>query len=213
MPGHKLFCRLLKLCGLPLAAPSANPFGYISPTSAAHVRASLGTKIRYILEGGDCEIGLESTIVDLRDPKAPRILRPGAITREQVAQVLRRPVLLGAPKASELVPQVAPGMLKRHYSPNTPVTLHERLAAKTWQKSRANEAWLLLAKPRGKVPANIFWLDDSGKLSGVARTLFGKLRELDRAGFQRIHAELASGGGLADAINDRLRRAAAKRAH
>ena len=88
VPAHPLFRRLLKLVGRPLAAPSANPFGYISPTTAEHVRSGLGTKIRYILDGGASGIGLESTIVDLRNPAKPRLLRPGAITREQLTETL-----------------------------------------------------------------------------------------------------------------------------
>ncbi|MDR1010719.1 MAG: threonylcarbamoyl-AMP synthase, partial [Opitutaceae bacterium] len=89
MPAHPVFRALLKKCGLPLVAPSANPFGYISPTCAGHVRDGLRGKIRHILDGGDCAIGLESTIVDLRDPRRPAILRPGKIGAGEIARVLR----------------------------------------------------------------------------------------------------------------------------
>src|SRR5688572_15427746 len=88
MPRHPLFRRLLKLTDRPLAAPSANPFGYLSPTSAGHVRAGLGAKIRYILDGGPSRIGVESTIVDLRDPNHPSILRPGAVTTAELEREL-----------------------------------------------------------------------------------------------------------------------------
>ncbi|HWA07830.1 MAG TPA: L-threonylcarbamoyladenylate synthase, partial [Opitutaceae bacterium] len=91
-PSHPLFRRLLRLSGVPLAAPSANAFGYVSPTTAAHVQAGLGRRIGYILDGGPSAIGLESTIVDLRDPRKPRLLRPGAITRAQLERVLGRSV-------------------------------------------------------------------------------------------------------------------------
>ncbi len=212
MPGHTLFRKLLLDCGLPLAAPSANPFGYVSPTTAEHVRISLGKRIGHILDGGPCRIGLESTIVDLRDPAAPRILRPGAITRGQIADVLGVEVLVGRPKgrSSEHLPQVAPGLLKRHYSPRTPVDLHERIHENEWRGSPADEAWLFITRPAGRLPRNIFWLDARGDLRAAARHLFGTLRQLDGAGFRRIHAELAPGHDLADAINDRLRRAASK---
>jgi len=217
MPGHALFRRLLRVCDLPLAAPSANPFGYVSPTSAEHVRASLGKRIPHILDGGPCRIGLESTIVDLRNPEAPRVLRPGAITREQIAEVLGVEVLVGRPKgpASDALPQVAPGLLKRHYSPRTPVSLHSALPEKIWRRGPSDEAFLLLTKPArtpgsGRLPSNIFWLDARGDLRAAARHLFGALRSLDLSGFSKIHAELAPGTGLADAINDRLRRAASK---
>lgn len=209
MAGHALFRRLLKASGLPLAAPSANPFGYVSPTTADHVKAGLGSRIPHILDGGACRIGLESTIVDLRDPAVPRVLRPGAITREQIAEVLGVEVQAGRPKSREGLPQVAPGLLKRHYSPHTPVVLKEQIQESDWRGSDRSEAWLLLTRPSKPAP-NIFWLDARGDLRAAARALFGMLRRLDGAGYRRIHAELAPGSGLSEAINDRLRRAAAK---
>lgn len=212
MPSHAVFRRLLIATGLPLAAPSANPFGYISPTTAEHVRDGLGGAIDFILEGGPTRIGLESTIVDLRTPERPAILRPGAITAAEISRVLRRrnvpfrrnhgiPRELGAGL-------VAPGLMARHYSPRTPLQLHRTLRLPA--TSEAGTAYLLLRKPSGAPPDNIFWLDPNGDLRGVARRLFAKLRELDEMNFDRIHVELARGGGLAEAINDRLRRAAAR---
>lgn len=206
MPSHRLFRRLLKLTQLPLAAPSANRFGYVSPTTAAHVRDGLGAKIAHILDGGPAQVGLESTIVDLRDPTHPRILRPGSITREAIARALRRPVQVAAPSRPTTGAQVAPGLLARHYSPRTPVMLHDRITTAT----RTNEAFVFQRKPAGPRRANVFWLDERGELRGVARRLFATLRQLDGAGFRRIHVERASGEGLAEAINDRLRRAAAR---
>jgi L-threonylcarbamoyladenylate synthase len=211
VPSHPLFRRLLKLAGVPLAAPSANAFGYISPTTARHVRQGLGGKIKHILDGGPARIGLESTIVDLRDPKRPRLLRPGAITQTQLESALgqkltalRRTQLPRKPAGA----QVAPGLLLRHYSPRTPVQLHERFPAR--RPSAPNEAWVSLAKPHGPRLQNCFWLDPRGNLHGIARRLFATLRQLDDGRFRMIHVELARGGGLADAINDRLRRAAAR---
>jgi L-threonylcarbamoyladenylate synthase len=124
--------------------------------------------------------------------------------------VLGIPVIAGAAKAKASAPQVAPGLLKRHYSPNTPVVLHAELGGQPWRNAPADEAWLLVAKPAGRCPKNIFWLDARGDLRGAARRLFGMLRQLDGAGFSKIHAETARGTGPADAINDRLRRAAEK---
>ena len=209
MPSHPLFRRLLKLAGLPLAAPSANPFGYVSPTSAEHVRAGLGTKIRYILDGGPCIIGLESTIVDLREPKHPRLLRPGAITRTELSHTLGTRVRT-TPAKPKTGAQLAPGLLARHYSPRTPVTLHAGLSHALATRSPPNEAWIFLARPAKLSGKNIFSLDPHGHLHGVARRLFATLRRVDALGFTRIHIELARGQGLADAINDRLRRAAAQ---
>lgn len=210
MPRHPLFRRLLKTTGLPLAAPSANPFGYISPTTAEHVRQGLGRRIGYILDGGPAAIGLESTIVDLRDPRRPAILRPGSITAEAVARALGRRRLPAALPSSTRA-QLAPGLLARHYSPRTPLVLHSRMAVPAASSADAGqEAWVFQRRPRGRLPANVFWFDARGRLSGVARRLFGLLRRLDGLQLKRIHVELARGGGLADAINDRLRRAAAR---
>lgn len=209
MPSHSLFRRLLKLTGLPLAAPSANAFGYVSPTTAEHVRAGLGKKIRYILDGGPCTIGLESTIVDLRDPLHPRLLRPGAITRAQLERTLGVRVQT-APKKANTGAQLAPGLLARHYSPRTPVTLHAKLSLARAARSPANEAWVFQANPSKLTGKNIFALDARGDLDGAAHNLFAILRQLDALGFAHIHVELARGEGLAEAINDRLRRAASK---
>lgn len=208
MPRHPLFRRLLKLTHLPLAAPSANPFGYISPTSAAHVQASLGKKISHILDGGACSIGVESTIIDLRDPTNPRLLRPGAITRDELERVLGLTVR-EAPRTSKAAP-IAPGLLKRHYSPRTPASLHEQIAPADPTTRSAREAWIFLARPSEITGKNIFWLDERGQLKGAARRLFDVLRKVDAAGFDHIHLERATGSGLADAINDRLERAAAR---
>jgi L-threonylcarbamoyladenylate synthase len=211
MPRHRLFRRLLQRTGLPLAAPSANPFGYISPTSAAHVVAGLGDRIGHILDGGACAIGLESTIVDLRDPRRPRVLRPGAITREQLAGVLRRRVEVAHGTANRTKAQLAPGRLARHYSPRTPSVLHGRLALSDAAQGGPDEAWLFIAKPAGaRAGGNVHWLDGSGDLRRAARCLFDVLRRLDRAGYAQLHFERANGGGLADAINDRLARAAGR---
>lgn len=207
MPAHPLFRRLLRLAATPLAVPSANRFGYVSPTTAEHVRQGLGTRIGYILDGGPSEIGIESTIVDLRNPRRPRILRPGAIPRGQIARVTgvslpvpSRRYRLGSVDAA----QPAPGMLPRHYSPGTPLLLHKRMP----RAAGRDEAWLHLRRPRGTLAPNVFWLDSRGDMRAVARRLFAMLRKLDAMSFRVIHVEMASGRGLGEAINDRLRRAA-----
>jgi L-threonylcarbamoyladenylate synthase len=205
MPGHPLLRRLLRTTCVPLAAPSANPFGYISPTTAAHVQAGLGRRISYILDGGPSRIGLESTIVDVRNPRSPRLLRPGAITREQLEVVLGCKVRNVARRRASGA-QLAPGMLARHYSPHTPVVLHTQLPG----VANPREAFVFFQRPVGRRRRNVFWLDARGDLRAAARRLFALLRRLDGAGFSTIHVELAPGGGLAHAINDRLRRAAAR---
>jgi L-threonylcarbamoyladenylate synthase len=209
VPAHPLFRRLIRLTGRPLAAPSANPFGYVSPTTAEHVRQGLGQKIGHILDGGASRVGLESTIVDLRDPNRPRLLRPGGVARRELEKVLRQrlagPVLRPARARSA---QVAPGQLARHYSPRTPTVVRARLRAADAAQSSPREAWLFLRRPAQLRGPHIFWLGERGDLRAAARRLFAVLRQIDAGGFRKIHAELAPGGGLAEAINDRLRRAA-----
>jgi L-threonylcarbamoyladenylate synthase len=208
VPSHAVLRRLLKLADVPLAAPSANPFGYVSPTTAQHVREGLGTKIRYILDGGASDVGLESTIVDLRNPERPRLLRPGAISREAIATVLGRDVEVVGKLRRVSQAQIAPGLLKRHYSPHTRVVLHDRLVV----TPDPRRAFVFVRKPskRSAQPKNVFWLDARGNLRRAAHRLFDTLRQLDRQGFAELHVELAQGDGLAVAINDRLRRAAAQ---
>jgi L-threonylcarbamoyladenylate synthase len=212
MPSHPLFRRLLRLTGTPLAAPSANPFGYVSPTTVEHVRVGLAGKIRHILDGGPARIGLESTIVDVRDPKKPRLLRPGAITRAALERVLKQKIVWRPQSARANEPagaQLAPGLMARHYSPRTPVVLHTKIVPTTALR-HPNQAWVLIAKPSQQIGSNVFWLDARGGLPGVARRLFATLRQADNGQFSKINVELARGAGLADAINDRLRRAAAR---
>jgi L-threonylcarbamoyladenylate synthase len=212
MPAHRVFRALLRRCGLPLAAPSANPFGYVSPTTAAHVVDGLNGKVGFVLDGGPSRIGLESTIVDLRDPAHPVLLRPGAITAAMLRRVLGVKIALPKTKAAAAITrrgQVAPGQLLQHYSPHTPVTLHDRI---DFEPAPGEATLRLRAQPRGRRHPHVFGLSASGNLAQVAQRLFARLRELDHGGYNRIHVELARGHGLAAAINDRLRRAAAKRA-
>lgn len=216
MPSHPLFRKLLRACGLPLAAPSANPFGYISPTTAQHVLEGLGRKIRFVLDGGPAAIGLESTILDLRNPARPTLLRPGAIERKDLETVLgRRVFTLSRRKPSPREAALAPGLLSKHYSPRTPLVLHSRLRQNIVSPEKTREVFVFQRRPSGSKgtswPANVCWLSEAGDLGEAAHTLFATLRRLDRAGWKKIHAELAPGkSALALAINDRLQRAAAK---
>lgn len=223
MPRHPLFRKLLKACGRPLAAPSANPFGYISPTSAEHVADGLGGKIQHILDGGPCRIGLESTILDLRTPSRPVILRPGAIERKDLEAVLgRRVTKLSSKEGSKTIgAAVAPGLLTKHYSPRTPLELHRRISRAAAESFPAGDVVLFIFRPAWTVDQRladrVVWLADAdadpeGALGRAARGLFAQLRRLDSGGWKRIHAVLVPGSSaLALAINDRLQRAAAKR--
>lgn len=215
MPANRLFRALIRKSGCPLAAPSANPFGYVSPTTAAHVRDGLGNRITHILDGGASKIGLESTILDLRDPSKPTVLRPGAISREDLQEVLG--VKIAAYRRSVAKPHtapVAPGMLERHYSPRTPLTLVRKLTRTHMQRAAPDEALLFVHRPAGITGKNIFWLSEKdGDLGQAAHRLFDQLRTIDDGNWSHIYGELATGTrALALAINDRLVRASAKRA-
>lgn len=216
-PSHPVFRRLLRAAGRPLAAPSANPFGYISPTTAGHVRDSLGERIAHILDGGACPIGVESTIVDVRDPRRVRVLRPGWIAAAALAQALGDRVTRvrrrRADRREEDGAQLAPGSLERHYSPRTPLTLVRRAGARRILASEPGTAFLLFARPaearvRALAP-RVAWLSEGGDPAEAARALFARLRELDRGGYRRIVAERAPPSPAAPALNDRLGRAAA----
>jgi len=149
--------------------------------------------------------------VDLRRPSHPRLLRPGAISARELSRTLGVAVRQGSkdPGDSKQA-QVAPGSLQRHYSPHARVILHRRLSLRQAAGGGPSEAWLFLKRPAGPARRHLFWFDVAGQAPAIAKKLFAKLRELDHAGYQRIHVELMPGSGLADAINDRLRRAAAK---
>lgn len=210
---HPSMQRLIARAGCPLAAPSANPFGYISPTTSEHVAAQLGDRIDFILEGGPCPIGLESTILDLVTGNQPRILRPGAVTEEQIAEVLGTAVSGFDPSGEEQTDRVvlAPGLLDRHYSPSTPLQLRKGpFEQGELDNLPPDVAALCIRKPASPID-RVFWLSEDGNEEVVARRLFSVLRELDQGGFASIQAEPApSDDGLGRAINDRLRRAAEK---
>lgn len=211
-PQHPVFRALLKAAGCPLAAPSANRFGYVSPTTAAHVRDGLDGRIPAVLDAGECAIGLESTIVDIRDPAHPRLLRPGAISAERIRAVLgiasfgRR-----ASTVSARVAAVAPGLLKRHYSPRARLTLHATLRPP--RTPRAATATVLFGPARPELVAqpHVFVLAADGRGATAAHHLFSLLRQLDRLGYESIRLQKPPATDeWAEALLDRMQRAAAK---
>jgi L-threonylcarbamoyladenylate synthase len=200
VPGHPVALALLAAAGRPLAAPSANPSGSVSPTTAAHVAASLGGKVRMILDGGPCRIGVESTVLDLSGSR-PVLLRPGGIAAAEIEAEIG-PVARGA--EAEAGPARSPGMMLRHYAPATPLRLHT-----TGKPRQPREALLAFgpSPPAGYV--TILNLSPAGDLAEAAANLFAMLRELDAGGFEAIAVMPIPGEGLGEAINDRLARAAA----
>ena len=203
MPRHPLARQLLQALEFPLVAPSANPFGYISPTTAMHVEQQLGPRISYILDGGACEVGLESTIVGFEGDETV-VYRKGGLAVEEVESVVGS-VRVMAHSSSN--PQ-APGMLKSHYAPRAPVFVFDRLDFVNVETSRVG--FLLFQQPLVGVPAEQQRvLSTEGDLAEAARSLFSCMRSLDAENFDRLYVELAPEVGLGCAINDRLRRAAA----
>lgn len=207
-PSHPLARQLLRLARVPLAAPSANLFGYISPTEADHVIDGLGRRIAHVLDGGACAVGVESTVLDVTNPQCPRILRPGAINAAMLEKFLGQS--LGAPPPRRAGPQPlpAPGLLARHYSPRTRLRLRD-----PGLRRPRDVAGIFLCKPADETSANTSWLSKRGALSEIARNLYRVLRKADQGRFREIWIEPlpAGAGGLAAAIRDRLKRAAAKR--
>ncbi len=204
VPDHPVARSLLGAAALPIAAPSANPSGRTSPTVAAHVAAMLADKVDAILDGGPCRIGLESTVLDLTGPVA-RLLRAGAVLREDIAERLGAPVEdRSGETAAEGDERLSPGLSLRHYAPTIPLRLNAHDA-------RPSEALLAFGPDAPRIPgAKILNLSPAGDLTEAAANLFAMLHDLDRPGSAGIAVMPIPEHGLGRAINDRLRRASAR---
>jgi L-threonylcarbamoyladenylate synthase len=201
---HPKLLELLNLLPFPLAAPSANPFGYVSPTSATHVNDSLGEKIDYILDGGECEKGIESTIIGFENEE-PVVYRLGSLSLESLEKVTGKLKL----KINSSSNPVSPGQVKMHYSPHKKVFLSDYQTMKGKLKENCGFITFKLPIVEDQSKINIV-LSKSGSFSEAARNLFAALRALDSADCEVIYAEVLPEDELGRAINDRLRRAAAK---
>lgn len=191
-PAHAAMRALLQAAGLPLAAPSANRSGAVSPTSAAHVAASLGAKVPLVLDGGLCDAGIESTIVALREAGQWQLLRPGPITEAEISAVLGASALAVNDGKVE-----APGQLASHYAPGKPLRLEAREAA-------ADEFLIGFGEIAGAASLSV-----SGDLGEAAARLYACLHQAAAAPQPRIAVAAVPDRGIGAAINDRLRRAAA----
>jgi L-threonylcarbamoyladenylate synthase len=222
-PDHPVALKLIALSTGAIAAPSANPFGYLSPTRAEHVRDQLGDAVDIILDGGPTRVGVESTVLDLSNGQL-RILRHGGTSREDI-EALIGTVAVGpevipmtevfAKKAVQCaenpnMPQPSPGQLKSHYAPRTPLVLHPRGGLSSNRKNEGRLYFSGIADDDKEEPANVRILSKTGNIVEAAANLFEMLHELDHLGLSVIHAEEAPQEGLGAAINDRLRRAAGK---
>lgn len=197
VPRHPVAQALLRAAGRPLAAPSANRSGKVSPTTAQHVAKSLSGRVELILDGGACPVGIESTVVDVSGP-SPGLLRHGGATQEDIEAVIGKL----APAAPSPTPK-SPGQLESHYAPALPLRLDARDAG-------PDEALLVFGPdvPSGAhTTAN---LSPSGNLVEAAANLFAMLRRLDESGCRAIAVTPIPDRGLGRAINDRLRRAATR---
>ncbi len=206
IPNHPLALDLLSSIDFPLAAPSANPSEYVSPTSAQHVYNQLQGKVPYILDGGVCSVGLESTIIDLTQKKI-RLLRLGGISKEEIEDCINEEIedLLISDNL------LAPGMMKRHYA-----TSHELFFEEDLQKIKITEKTFALrfSSYADYLPtSNQFLLSEQANLTEAAANLFSKMRELDAMDIDIIVAERFPNIGIGRAINDRLERAASKKLH
>jgi L-threonylcarbamoyladenylate synthase len=196
-PSNRIARKLISLTkNGAVAAPSANPFGFLSPTRAEHVEAAFSTsamtggKPLVVLDGGPCDVGLESTVLDITGGK-PRLLRPGGLPAEEIASALGEELVSGGEGAESNA--ASPGQSKSHYAPNTPLYLHESAEFSKLKRIQGC-AYLPLAP----------------SLRGTASLLFESLHKLDSGNYSAIHAELPPLQGLGLAINDRLTRAAAR---
>jgi L-threonylcarbamoyladenylate synthase len=204
VPAHEAALRLLEAAGTPVAAPSANPFGSVSPTTAAHVAERLGDAVDLVLDGGPCRVGLESTVLSLV-AEPPAILRPGGVAREDLEEALGGPV----PVAGNAARPLAPGQLERHYATRTRlVVLPGPAAAAPPERVRAGLLAFRAAPPGGSWAA-VEVLAPDGRATTAAAALFAALRRLDALGLDAIYAEPCDERGVGLAIMDRLRRGAA----
>ena len=200
-PDHALTRKLLMNLPFPLAAPSANPFGYVSPTSTQHVEDQLGDKISYILDGGECAIGIESTIIGFEEGSKPVIHRMGGLSVERIEAVIGPVTVMTSSTSSPK----SPGQLKSHYAPRKKLVTGN--VESLLQEFPAHSTGILTFIRDFNSPYQRI-LSPTGSLEEAAKNLFRYLREFDSMPVDVIVAELLPEEGLGRAINDRLRRAA-----
>jgi L-threonylcarbamoyladenylate synthase len=216
VPAHPTAIRLLHLAKVPIAAPSANRFGAVSPTTAQHVYDELAGRVDMILDAGPCMAGLESTVLSLVDPNNPVLLRPGALAVERIEAIIG-PVKRQHDSPNRFspgqshTPQVAPGMLPSHYAPATPLLFVDHIPMDFPPTAKKVGLISLTPPEHPERFAAIQALSPEGDLNKAAPRLFSALRELDALNLDLIIAQKFPDHGLGLAINDRLSRASTKR--
>jgi len=192
-PKHKIFRKLLNKLDYPLAAPSANIFTKLSSVQASDVKEEFGNNIKYILDGGKCSIGLESTIIDLTNK--PQILRLGGLEILKIEKTLQKKIKINInPKK-----KIAPGQSKLHYSPGIPLRMNVI-------KPKKDEAYILVKKKKINLP-NYFYLSKKNDLNEAAKNLYSFLRKIKKKKYKSIAVERIQNIGIGQSINDRLKRA------
>ncbi len=192
-PKHGLLKRLLKNLDYPLAAPSANISTKLSSVQASEVKEEFGSKIKFILDGGRCKIGVESTIISLLNK--PMILRFGGLDISKIEQVLKKKILI----KTKLKDKISPGQSRLHYSPGIPLRMNAK-------KSKKNEAFVLIKK-RKITSKNYYYLSKKNDLKKSAKNLYSLLRKIKKDGYKMIAVEKIQNRGIGRTINDRLNRA------
>ncbi len=192
-PKHPLFKKLLKSLDYPLAAPSANISTKLSSVKASDVIEEFRSRIKYVLDGGRCQIGLESTIINLIDK--PKILRYGGLDISKIEKILKKKVLI----KTNLKKKIAPGQFPLHYSPGIPLRTNVK-------KPKKDEAFVLIKKRR-TTSKNYYYLSKKNNLQESARNLYSLLRKIKKDGYKMIAVERIQNKGIGKTINDRLNRA------
>lgn len=207
IPNHPLTLNLLKKINFPLAAPSANPFGYISPTRAKHVNDQLGAKINYILDGGSCNVGIESTIIGFIG-NTPYLYRLGGLSLEKIEAVTGNIELA----LNENSNPKAPGQMDAHYAPRKHLYLLSKQEFLKRVQNPTNALFIAFTKEYQSIKENkVLMLTNNENIDEAAQNLFSALREADESTSPEIIAELLPDNGLGIAINDRLRRASIRK--
>ena len=192
-PKHSLFRKLLKNLDYPLAAPSANISTKLSSVQASDVKEEFGSKVRYILNGGKCNIGVESTIIDLTNK--PTLLRFGGLEISRIEKILKKKISININSKKK----IAPGQFPLHYSPGVPLRVNVK-------KSKSNEAFVLIKK-RNVDSKNYYYLSKKKNLNEAAKNLYSILRKIKKDGYKMIAVEKIPNIGIGKTINDRLNRA------
>ena len=192
-PKHLLFKKLLKILDYPLAAPSANISTRLSSVKASDVIDDFGSKVKYVLDGGRCQIGLESTIINLLSN--PTILRFGGLDISKIEKILKKKVLI----KTNLKKKIAPGQFPLHYSPGIPLRINAK-------KAKKNEAFVLIKKRKTNFK-NYYYLSKKNNLQQSAKNLYTILRKIKKDGYKMIAVEKIQNKGIGKTINDRLNRA------